>query len=133
MKMKSLFAKPVVHVGPNATLQKVAKTMKERNVGAVVITQDERPVGIVTDRDIALALCDQEFSRDEHVQSVMTKPVITLRDTDGVHDATKRMLELGVRRLPVVNETAHLVGLVSLDDLLSLLSREMNEMADSIR
>ena len=133
MKKHNLFAKPVVHVGPKATLQKVAHVMKERNVGAVVITEQERPVGIVTDRDIAMALCDRGFSLDEPVQRVMTTPVETLREDAGVHDATRRMLDLGVRRLPVVNAAAHLVGLVSLDDLLQLLSRELNEMAEGVR
>lgn len=108
MKMKSLFAKPVVHVSPKATLQKVARVMKERNFGAVVVTEQERPVRIVTDRDIARALCDRGFSPDEPVQQVMTAPVETLREDDGIHDATRGMLDLGIHRLPVVNENAHL-------------------------
>lgn len=131
-RIKSLFAKPVAHVGPRASLQKVAHVMRERNVGAVVVTEQERPVGIVTDRDIALALCDRGFAVDEPVQRAMAAPVETLGEDDGVHDATRRMLALGVRRLPVVNAAGHLVGLVSLDDLLLLLSRELNEMAEGV-
>lgn len=132
MKVKSLFAKPVVHVGPKATLQKVARVMKERNVGAVVVTEQERPVGVVTDRDIAMALCDRGFRPDAPAQQVMTAPVETLGEDDGVHDATRRMLDLGIRRLPVVNAAGNLVGMVSLDDLLLLLSRELNEMAEGV-
>jgi CBS domain-containing protein len=132
VKIKSVFAKPVVHLGPKTTLQKVAQVMKERNVGAVVVTEQERPVGIVTDRDIALALCERGFSREEPVQQVMTTPVETLQEDEGIHDATRKMLDLGVRRLPVVNGSAHLFGLVSLDDLLLLISRELNEMAEGV-
>jgi signal-transduction protein with cAMP-binding, CBS, and nucleotidyltransferase domain len=107
--------------------------MERENVGAVVVTEAERPVGIVTDRDLALAVCVRGVSREEHVQNVMTCPVSTISKDEGVYDATQQLMEQAVRRLPLVDETGGLVGLVSLDDLLLLLSRELQNMAEGIK
>ncbi len=133
MKVASLFAKPVVTVGPRTPLRTAASLMREHDVGALVVSEQNRPVGIITDRDIAMALCERGFTVDEPVQQVMTVPVESLREEDGIYDATRRMMEAGVRRLPVVDEMGRLVGLVSLDDLLLMLSRALNQMAEGIR
>jgi len=63
----------------------------------------------------------------------MTCPVTTMKQNEGIYKATQHMMELAVRRLPVVDEVGRLVGLVSLDDLLVLLSRELHNMAEGIR
>jgi CBS-domain-containing membrane protein len=63
----------------------------------------------------------------------MMCPVETIRDDEGVYNATQKMMELAVRRLPVVDGVGRLVGLVSLDDLLSLLSRELRNVAEGVR
>lgn len=133
MSASTLFAQEVVTAGPRDSLARVAKLMQERNVGTVVVAEGGRPVGIVTDRDLALAVCARGHSSDEHVQDVMTCPVSTMKHDEGVYNATQHMMELGVRRLPVVDDSGQLVGLVSLDDLLLLLSRELHNMAEGIR
>jgi signal-transduction protein with cAMP-binding, CBS, and nucleotidyltransferase domain len=63
----------------------------------------------------------------------MTCPVETLSSNDGVYDATRRMMELQVRRLPVVNPHGDLIGLISLDDLLLLLARELGNITEGIQ
>jgi signal-transduction protein with cAMP-binding, CBS, and nucleotidyltransferase domain len=133
MKLGTMFVREVVTAGPKEPLTEVAKLMEEHNVGTVVVAEQDRPVGIVTDRDLALAVCARGVSPHEHVQKVMTCPVSTMRHDEGVYKATQHMMELGVRRLPVVDEVGRLVGLVSLDDLLLLLSRELHNMAEGIR
>lgn len=133
MKPGTMFIREVVTVGPKDLLVKVANLMQQQNVGAVVVAEQGRPCGIITDRDIALAVCVRRVSADEHVQNVMTCPVSTIKHNEGIYKTTQRMMELGVRRLPVVDEVGHLVGLVSLDDLLLLLSRELHNMAEGIR
>jgi len=132
MKMTSLFAKPVKTVGPHTPLKTAAKLMRKHNVGARVVTEQDRPTGIVTDRDIALSLCERNLTPDAPVQAVMTVPVETLRQEEGVYGAVRKMMELGLRRLPVVDEMGWLVGLVSLDDLLLMLSRALNQLAEGI-
>jgi len=133
MKVGTLSSKEVVTIGPSDCLSKVAKLMEQHNVGAVVVTQQDRPVGIVTDRDLALAVCAGRASREEHVQKIMTCPVSTVRQSEGIYKATQHLMELGVRRLPVVDDVGRLTGLVSLDDLLLLLGRELHNLAEGIR
>jgi CBS domain-containing protein len=133
MKFGTFFTKEVVTARPGDPLAKVAKLMEQHNVGTVVVAEEQRPVGIVTDRDLALAVCARGVSPDEHVQKVMTCPVSTMRANEGIYRATQHMMELAVRRLPVVDDIGRLAGLVSLDDLLLLLSRELNNMAQGIR
>jgi CBS domain-containing protein len=133
MKLGTLFIREVVTAGPKDSLAKVAKLMEQHNVGTVVVAEQDRPVGIVTDRDLALAVCGRGVSPEEHIQKVMTCPVSTMRHNEGIYKATQHMMELAVRRLPVVDEVGRLVGLVSLDDLLLLLSRELHNVAEGIR
>jgi CBS domain-containing protein len=123
----------VVTARPEDSLATVAKLMAQHNVGAVVVAEQGRPVGIVTDRDLALAACARRLPPEEHVQKVMTCPVATMKHNEGIYKATQHLMELKVRRLPVVDEVGRLVGVVSLDDLLLLLSRELHNMAEGIR
>jgi signal-transduction protein with cAMP-binding, CBS, and nucleotidyltransferase domain len=115
------------------SLHSVALRMQEHNVGTVVIVKEQRPVGIVTDRDLALALGADGVSRQEKVESLMSTPVRTIPDAAGIFDATQCMRDAGVRRLPIVDEAERLVGIISLDDLLRLLGRELYNLAEGIR
>jgi CBS domain-containing protein len=133
MRFGTFFAKEVVIASPRDSLANVAKLMEQHNVGTVVVVEQQRPVGIVTDRDLALAVCRQGIIPEEHVQKVMTCPVSTIRQNEGIYKATQYMMEKAVRRLPVVDDVGRLVGLVSLDDLLLLLSRELSNIARGIK
>ncbi len=133
MSISELVSRRLVIASPKDPLKKVAKLMEKKNVGAVVVAQDSRPIGIVTDRDLALAVCVRGKSPDEHVQEVMTCPVSTINKDEGVYGATQQLMEQAVRRLPVVDENGDAIGLVSLDDLLLLLSRELQNMAEGIK
>jgi CBS domain-containing protein len=132
-KLSGLFGKKVVTAGPGETLAAVARRMQEHNVGTVVIVEDQRPVGIITDRDLALALGAQGIAPQSTAQKVMTGHVRTIPDDAGIYTATKCMRECEVRRLPVVDGDDRLVGIVSLDDLLRFLGREMYNLAEGIR
>ena len=133
MALGAMLTRKVVIVGPTDSLMKVGTLMEKEKVGAVVVTEGGRPVGIVTDRDLALWVCVRGKSSLEHAQNIMTCPVSTISKDEGVYAATKQMMEQGVRRLPVVDDSGNLVGLVSLDDLLLLLSRELHNMAEGIQ
>lgn len=133
MNLGNMFVKEVVSARPQDSLEQVTRLMDEHNVGAVVVVEQDRPVGLVTDRDIALAVCSHGRPKEEHIQNVMTCPISTLKQRDGIYWATQRMMELAVRRLPVVDDTGRLTGLVTLDDLLVLLSRELHNLAEGVR
>jgi CBS domain-containing protein len=127
-----VFATRLVTSGPTATLSSVAIQMRKHNVGTVVIVEGRKPVGIITDRDLALALGADGVAPEAAVESVMTTPVRTIPDGAGIFAATQCMRDAGVRRLPIVDEKGNLAGIVSLDDLMRLLGRELYNMAEGV-
>jgi CBS domain-containing protein len=126
------FTKPVQTASPNDTLGSVARTMADHNVGTVVVVENHRPVGIVTDRDLALALGVHGATVQTPVVRVMTTPAESIAQGEGVFQATQVMRERNVRRLVVVDEDDELAGIVTLDDLLRLLSRELSNLVEGI-
>jgi CBS domain-containing protein len=133
MSLGALIARKATTVDPQESLSKAARLMEQENVGAVVVVERDRPVGILTDRDVALAICLHGARPFDAIQTRMTCPVDTIREDEGIYNATQTMMELAVRRLPVVDDIGRLVGLISLDDLLSLLSRELRNVAEGVR
>jgi len=132
VKLNDIFTRSVVTAGPDETLATVALRMQEHNVGTVIIVEDRRPVGIVTDRDLALALGAQGVSPQAQAQKVMTRHVLAIPEDTGIYTATRFMREREVRRLPIVDREDHLVGIVTLDDLLRFLGRELYNLAEGI-
>jgi CBS domain-containing protein len=128
-----MFTKAVATIRPSDSIEHAAEMMEQHQIGAVVVAEQNRPVGIITDRDIALALAVGGSSREEGVQGIMTCPVMTVGQDEGIFDVTRRMMENAVRRVPVVDDKGRLVGLVALDDLLALLSRELDSLAKGVQ
>jgi len=133
MKLSDTFTKKVITTGPETTLVSVARLMREHNVGDVVIVEDQRPIGIITDRDLALVLGADGLSPETPVQKVMTHRVLAILDDSTIFAATKFIREGGVRRLPIVNDEDRVVGMVSMDDLLWFLGRELFNMVEGIK
>jgi CBS domain-containing protein len=120
----------VVSVSPHTTIAFVSDLMKQKNIGCVIITEDHKPVGIVTDRDLALRvdLTAAEKAVDP-ISTVMTHEVCTIRKDTGIFEAVQVMKSSRVRRLPVVDMGGRLVGLITVDDIVRLLARELGEIA----
>jgi CBS domain-containing protein len=117
----------VVTDSPEATVSEIARLMDETNVGCIVITDEEcRPVGVVTDRDIVIRVVSHGKNPDStQVGEIMTrKPVVVVEDT-GLFEAMQCARETRVRRLPVVDADGRLVGIITLDDIVRLLTEEM--------
>jgi hypothetical protein len=110
MQVGEQFAKDLVTAGPDDSLTSVARLMEQHNVGTVVIVQNQKPIGIVTDRDLALVLGAREFPPQTPAGQVMTVPVTTIDQRKEVADATWYMLGYEVRRLPIVDEKGRLVA-----------------------
>lgn len=133
MKTIERFFKRVVTARPQETLVAVARLMEQHNVGAVVIVENHAPVGMITDRDLALEVVARGTSVQAPVVQIMSTPPKTVSLDAGVFDTTRTMMEAGVRRLPVVDAEGRLVGLVTLDDLLRIMSCELSHLAEGIR
>ncbi len=134
MKIAKACTRPAVTAAASATLSEVATLMRDRNVGAVVITKSpaDEPVavGMITDRDIVHAQLDHvaDLSRLS-AEDVMTRDPLVLNEEDSVEDAIIRMRGRGVRRAPVVSAAGELVGVVSTDDLLENIAEDLIVLA----
>lgn len=123
----------VVTTGPAATVAEVARTMHEEAVGSVVVVEDERPLGMVTDRDLAMAVLDTEFDAEETpVSEFLDDDPVTIEGERGIYDLVELLSEHGIRRVPVV-EDGELAGIISLSDVVVLLGMELQHVATAIR
>lgn len=126
------FVKTVVTARPNDSLRVVAQLMEEHNVGSMVILDKHLPVGIVTDRDLALELGIRGASPHTPVSQVMTACVDTVSWTDNLVTVTEAMRDLKVRRLIVVDDAGRVTGIVTLDDLLRVLVNALGNLVEGI-
>jgi CBS domain-containing protein len=118
--------KPVESARSIDTLEEVLQKMVERNVGCLVILDQLKPVGIVTERDISRIIAKGPSLLKLVVGSVMSSPVIFLSPIAPIVEACVTMLSYGIRRLPII-EKGHLVGLVTERDLLHWVIKIGNE------
>ncbi len=127
MILKELFGEQteVVKLTRDDRISNAAALMQRDNVGSVVIVEEEQVVGIITDRDIALSLALGAATPDSFVAEVMTKGVATIDESMSLLEATRFFRNVRVKRLPVVDSQNRLVGIVSTDDVLAILAREL--------
>ena len=127
----------VVTIPRQASAEDAARLMRSNYVGSVVVVDspDTRiPIGILTDRDVAVNIVAQGMMPAQTlVGSVMSSPVVTVSEDDGLLSALDKMSSHGVRRAPVVDRNGRLTGLVSVDDLMTLLAREFAKVGALIR
>jgi CBS domain-containing protein len=123
----------VVTATPDQSVREAALLMQARGVGDLVIVEGmgrREPVGMLTDRDVVLGVVAPGRDADTlALGEVMSRDIETVCEDAGVLETIERMRRLKVRRLPVVDDDEALVGIVTLDDLLGLLARELSEMA----
>jgi CBS domain-containing protein len=104
-------------VEPDQTIGEAAILMAEIDSGALPVSDNDRLVGMITDRDIVIRGLAKGKSADTKVAEIMSKEVLYCFDTDEVEDAARNMGKARVRRLPVLNKDKQMVGIVSLGDL----------------
>lgn len=127
----------VVVTYESVVLAEAARQMLEQHVGCLVVVQQGEkgrvPVGVLTDRDIVLgAVAHHLDPRTLAVGEVMTREVATVREQDTVVNALRIMRRRGIRRLPVVDADGVLQGIVTLDDLLDHVARDLNALAEAV-
>jgi CBS domain-containing protein len=117
MKVSKFMTRDVKLVTPTQTIRDAARMMAELDAGSLPVQQDDRLVGMITDRDIAVRAVAHGKSPDTPVRDVMSGEVLYCFDDQEVKDIARNMGEVKVRRLPVVNRDKRLVGIISLGDL----------------
>jgi len=117
MKVSKCMTRDVELVSPTQTIRDAAQMMAELDAGALPVQQDDRLVGMITDRDIAVRAVAQGKSPETPVRDVMSPEVLYCFDDQEIEDVSRNMGEVKVRRLPVVNRDKRLVGIISIGDL----------------
>jgi CBS domain-containing protein len=136
MKTSDICRKDVVTASPRTTLAGVAQLMRRHHVGSVVVVDSldaRRPIGIVTDRDIVIeVVAAGEDPSTLTAGEIMTSPPVTAAAADEASWTLKIMRDHGVRRLPVLDATGAMVGIVALDDLLNAASAALADVVQAI-
>jgi CBS domain-containing protein len=134
MSLERVCSKTVVTISPEATVLEAANLMRSKHVGCVVAVNDSRPVGILTDRDIVLGVvASARKPAETSVRETMTANLTTVNVNYDLLDAVRLMRSRGVRRLPVVDEHRHLLGIITMDDVLTAFGAEMGELAGAVQ
>lgn len=137
MPIGDICVREVVTATKDTTVQQAAQLMRENHVGDLLIVEQNhgarRPIGIVTDRDIAVAVVALGLDPAAlSVGEIMGPELKTVDEDEGIFETLHFMRDAGVRRVPVVDSENALVGVVSTDDIIQLLADEMTEVAKLI-
>lgn len=119
MKVREAMHKGVDWVGPDTSVSDLAKLMRQHDIGAIPIGENDRLIGMVTDRDIVCkGLAKNGFNPSRATaRDVMTPGIHCCREDDDLAKAVRHMEQLKVRRLPVINKSKRMVGILSLGDI----------------
>lgn len=129
MKVRELMTSAPVAVAPSAPVFEAAEAMREHGIGAVLVQEQGKLVGLVTDRDITVRVLAQgRDPRNVPVSEIASREIVVIGPDDDTEDAARLIAERAVRRIPVV-EDGVAIGVVSLGDL-ELAKSERTPLAD---
>jgi CBS domain-containing protein len=117
MRVSEAMTRDVRVANPGQSIRDVAKMMAEIDAGAMPVGENDRLIGMITDRDIAIRAVAQGKGPDTLVRDVMSKEVKYCFEDEDLEHVAKNMSDIQMRRLPVVNREKRLVGIVSLGDV----------------
>jgi CBS domain-containing protein len=134
MNVASLVQRQVQSLAPTASCQEAARKMRDTGVGSLVVSEADRPLGVLTDRDLVLRVLARGLDPAiVPVREAMSRMPIYVSHRREVSEVLELMREHAVRRVPVVDDDQALVGVVALDDVILALSAGLAAVADTIR
>ncbi len=126
MKVKDAMHKGAVWVSPDTSIMEIAKKMHEQDIGAVPVGENDRLIGMVTDRDIVCrAIAAHKDISKLKARDVMTKGITFCRNENNLEEALQLMEQKKIRRLPVIDENKRMVGILSLGDISHRASKNL--------
>lgn len=131
MELKDAIRKAPVSIASDASLTDAAQLMDSASVGCVVVTDGDRPVGMVTDRDIAVRAVARRVEGDARVDSIMSSDIITADASADLRSVINVFRTHPIRRVPVM-DNGTLVGVISLDDLMMDLSADLSDLTRAV-
>jgi len=133
MSLQEFCQRPVVAISPRSSVADACRQMAQNNIGCMVVQEDGKLTGILTDRDIALKVAGEtKDSRETKVGEVMTPNPMCISVDKNLHELTRFMHSNHVRRVPIVDSGNKVLGIVTLDDLVAMLSSEMFEIGKTV-
>lgn len=136
MQVSDVAREDVVAAYPDATATELASKMAVEEVGSIVIVEGEprAPVGLVTDRDLAIEVVAEDHPGSEVLaRELADSEIVTIDEDADLLQATRRFRRETVRRLVVVNDDGHLVGILSMDDVYHVLVDEQRHLDEVVR
>jgi CBS domain-containing protein len=138
IRVREAMTEDVVSVLGDTPVNEVARIMAEKNIGSVIVTENKKPVGIVTERDISYRVVARDMKPSEvQVREIMSKGLKTVTQDITLTEASKMMAKHNIRRLPVV-EGENLVGIITTKDIVAIapeqieILRELSRMREEI-
>lgn len=117
MKVNQVMTENVRRIQPDQTLREAAALMREAGSGSIVVYENDRMVGMITDHDIAVRAIAEGLGCDAKVRAIMSPNIKYCFDDEEVENVARNMATIQMRRLPVVNRDKRLVGVVSMGDI----------------
>ncbi len=121
MSIADVMTKSVISVDVSVTINEAAKMMEDTKVGAVIVMENNTPVGIVTDRDFAIKVVAHAYQITTPVKQIMSSPLFSINSDESVRTAADLMYDRGIRKLPVIDDEK-VVGIITATDIVNLLA-----------
>jgi len=125
--IKEYMKTDVVTVNKEAKLADVAKIMTDKNIGSVIVVENSKPIGIITERDIVKAIGTGK-GLETRAEEIMTKSLITVREDSPITGALALMRQFNIRHLPVIDDKGNLKGILSIRDV----ARALDDMFETM-
>jgi len=133
--VNQVMSKNVLTVDKSTSLQEAAQKMRKLNIGCVIVTEDTKPIGIITERDFVTKVAAEGRPLFTEIYEVMSSPLITIDSEETIWEASEMMKEKGIHKLPV-KENEQIVGIVTTTDIVKISSlgsdSEMRRICDQI-
>ncbi len=127
--VKDIMAKNVISVDSSVTVKDAAQMMEDTKVGSIVVTENNTPIGILTDRDFTIKIAAHEYPLTTPVKQVMSHPLYSITPGESVWMIADFMYSIGIRKLPVIDDN-QLVGIVTATDVVNQFA---NATEDKVR
>ena len=121
MTIADVMTNSVISVDASVTVNEAAKMMEDVKVGAVIVIENNTPIGIVTDRDFAVKIVAHAYQITTPVKQIMSSPLISINSDESVRTASDLMYDRGIRKLPVINDEK-VIGMITATDIVNLLA-----------
>lgn len=120
--IQDIMTRALITINPSTTALQIAKMMEQGGIGAIIVQDNDNPVGIVTDRDFATKIAANNLSLNTPAEKIMSSPLITINHNEPISAAAERMTSKKIRKL-AVTENGKITGIITSTDLVTQLTK----------